>query len=118
LGIDGVGAQPGDVRIAVLPSQHGQGEGAQQIGQCRCIGTGETQRTLAHPVGEESPGGQKLRQEDPLAQRRDRRGRIPLNMKTPAQRVHRQRAGENRAGGGGADVLHFTLRVKCHRSNL
>jgi hypothetical protein len=39
-------------------------------------------------------------------------------MKTPAQRVHRQRAGENRAGGGGAGLKHLTLRVLLHGSNL
>ncbi len=73
---------------------------------------------LAHPLGEQSPGSQKLRAEDQLAQRRDRRVRLPLDVEATAQRVHRQRIGEGEAGGDAPPTQHFTRRVNLHRCNL
>jgi hypothetical protein len=70
------------------------------------------------PVTEEPGGGEKLAEENKLAQRCDRGVRIPLDMKPATVSIDGQRWGEHGAGGGGARIQHLTLRVSRQRSNL
>ena len=58
LGIDGVGAQGGDMGVTVLAGENGHRDRAQQIMNRRGVGTGETQRTRADVIGEETGGGE------------------------------------------------------------
>ena len=62
--------------------------------------------------------GGDVREEDELAQRRDRRGRVPLDVAAAAERIDGQRTGEDGASGGGARGEDFTLRVKRHGTGL
>ena len=116
--IDGVGAQGGDVGVAVLSRQPGQRHRAQEIGDERRVGAGEGERAGLHEVSPQPGGGQKLTEENELAQRRDRGVRIPFDMETPPVRVDHQRPVEHRADGGGAGIGHLTRRVSIQGSNL
>lgn len=112
LGIDRVGAQGGDVGVTVLPGENGQRDRAQEIGNERCVGAGELERTSLDPVAKEAGGGQELAEEYQLAQRRNGGMRIPLDVETSSVGVDGQRRIKRRARGGSTGIQHLTLRVE------
>jgi hypothetical protein len=89
LRIDRVGAQGGDVGIAVLPGQHGQRHRAQESREERRVVAGEGERAGLHQIAPQPGGGQELAEENELAQRRDRGVRTPFDVEAPPVRVDR-----------------------------
>jgi hypothetical protein len=95
------------VGIALMPGQHRQDGGTQNVARARGVRAGQLQRAAFHPGIETSAQAQKLGEERQLPQRGDRRLRIPLDVDATAKGVHRHRAGMRHQRGG----VGFTLRV-------
>ena len=104
LRMDRVGAPRGDVGATVLLGQPGRRHRAQPIGEERRVGAGEGARAGRHPVAPQPGGGEKLAEENELAQRGDRGVGIPFDVEAPSVGIDRQRpvqagtSGEARRG--------------------
>ena len=118
LGIDLITTQRAHMGVTAGAAQNTQHRRSQYVPHRRRVRTGITQRTTGNPLGVKARSGQKLAEEDQLAQRRDRRQRIPFHMHAATDGIHRQRRHKHFACGSLKLVGSFTLRVSRHRRNL
>src|SRR5665213_2163985 len=117
LWVNPIPAQGRDMRVTPSSAQTGQNPGAQQILQTGGIRTAVAQRTLRHPLRVKPARSQKLTEENQLAQRRDGRLMIPLHLKSPAHRTHRQGRPKRLAGGRNQLGKTLTLRVSRNQGD-
>jgi hypothetical protein len=85
--VDRIAAQCRDVRIAPVPGQHRQQQGAQHVAFARRVGAGEEQRAIRHPAVKQTALLQILNEKRQLSEWRDRCRGVPLDMDTAGKRI-------------------------------